>query len=117
MASRNKLVLVAGIPVNELTTARARSVLQRLFQFGDVLILAAPSPTVEPGTLKMTQFADVSVLTAHHGVTRLRDAERAATRLRRVGGNLLGVLVDPVAPAQHASSKSPMPIAARARAV
>ena len=101
------LVLDTGIPVNELTTTRARSVLQRLFQFGDFLILAAPSPTVEPGTLTMTQFADASVLIAQQGVTRLRDAERAATRLRRVGGNLIGVLVDP------ADSTAPAPRAAR----
>ena len=56
----------------------------------------------------MTQFADVSVLVAQRGVTRLRDAERAATRLRRVGGNLLGVLVDP---------GLPTPSAARANAI
>ena len=114
------LVLDTGFPVNELTTTRARSVLQRLFQFGDFLILAAPSPTVEPGTLTMTQFADASVLIAQQGVTRLRDAERAATRIRRVGGNLLGVLVapvDPIAPAPHASPYSPMPVAPRARAI
>ena len=102
------LVLDAGVPVNELTATRARSILQRLFEFGDVLVLAAPSPTVEPGTLTMTQFADASVLIAQHGVTRLRDAERAATRLRRVGGNLLGVLVDP---------GRPKPSAARANAI
>ena len=97
-----------GIPVNELTAEHARSVLHDLFEFGDVLVLAAPSPTVEPGTLTMTQFADVSVLVAQRGVTRLRDAERAATRLRRVGGNLLGVLVDP---------GLPTPSAARANAI
>ena len=106
------LVLDSGIPVNELTTTRARIVLQRLFEFGDFLVLAAPSPTVEPGTLTMTQFADVSVLIAQHGVTRLREVEQAGNRLRRVGGNLLGVLVtpvDPIAPVQHAVPYSPTP--------
>ncbi len=99
------LVLDHGIAVNELTAARAQSVLRGLLNFGDYIVLAAPSPNVEPGALVLTQIADVSILVAHRGVTRLRDAERAATRLRRVGGNLLGVLVDSPAPANQSSAR------------
>ena len=103
------LVLDDGIAVNELTAARAQSVLRDLLNFGDYIVLATPSPSVEPGTLVLTQIADVSILIAHRGTTRLRDAERAATRLRRVGGNLLGTLVDPSAPAEHNLVQSPTP--------
>lgn len=101
------LILDDGIAVNELTAARAQSVLRDLLNFGDYIILAAPSPSVEPGTLVLTKIADVSILIAHREVTRLRDAERAAARLRRVGGNLLGILVDPAAPAEQNLVPSP----------
>ncbi len=101
------LVLDDGIAVNELTAAHAQAVLRDLRNFGDYIVLATPSPSVEPGTLVLTQIADVSILIAHRRVTRLRDAERAATRLRRVGGNLLGTLVDLSAPVEHNVVPSP----------
>ncbi len=89
------LVADGGIAINELTADRARTVLRRLADLGDYIVLVSPSPMVEPGSLVLAQLADVSVLVARHGVTRLRDAERTSTRLRRVGGTVFGVLVDP----------------------
>ena len=91
-------VLDDGIAVNELTVARARTVLRRLTEQCEYVVIAAPSPTVEPSSLVLAEFADATVMIAQHGVTKLRDAERAGTRLRRVGGAVLGVLVDPVKP-------------------
>ena len=44
------------------------------------------------------ELADTTVLVAHHGSTKLRDAECAGTRLRRVGGSVFGVLIDPTRP-------------------
>ncbi len=91
-------VLDDGIAVNELTVARARTVLRRLTEQCEYVVIAAPSPTVEPASLVLAELADATVMIAQHGVTKLRDAERAGTRLRRVGGAVLGVLVDPAKP-------------------
>ena len=91
-------VLDDGIAVNELTVARARTVLRRLTEQCEYVVIAAPSPTVEPSSLVLAELADATVMIAQHGVTKLRDAERAGTRLRRVGGAVLGVLVDPAKP-------------------
>lgn len=91
-------VLDDGIAVAELTVARARTVLRRLTEQCEYVVIAGPSPTVEPATLVLAELADATVMIAQHGVTRLRDAERAGTRLRRVGGAVLGVLVDPARP-------------------
>ena len=91
-------VLDDGIAVNELTVARARTVLRRLTEQCEYVVIAAPSPTVEPSSLVLAELADATVMIAQHGVTKLRDAERAGSRLRRVGGAVLGVLVDPVKP-------------------
>ena len=91
-------VLDDGIAVGELTVARARTVLRRLTEQCEYVVIAAPSPTIEPATLVLAELADATVLIAQHGVTKLRDAERAATRLRRVGGAVLGVLSDPAKP-------------------
>ncbi len=88
-------VLDDGIAVNELTVARARTVLRRLTEQCEYVVIAAPSPTVEPSSLVLAELADATVMIAQHNVTKLRDAERAGTRLRRVGGAVLGVLVDP----------------------
>jgi hypothetical protein len=87
-------VLDDGIPVNELTVARARTVLRRLTEQCEYVVIAAASPTVEPATLVLAELADATVMVAEHGETKLRDAERAGTRLRRVGGAVLGVIVD-----------------------
>lgn len=91
-------VLDDGIAVSELTVARARTVLRRLTEQCEYVVIAAPSPIVEPATLVLAELADATVLIAQHRVTKLRDAERAATRLRRVGGAVLGVLSDPAKP-------------------
>ena len=91
-------VLDDGIAVNEFTVARARTVLRRLTEQCEYVVIAAPSPTVEPSSLVLAELADATVMIAQHGVTKLRDAERAGTRLRRVGGAVLGVLVDPAKP-------------------
>ncbi len=91
-------VLDDGIAVGELTVARARTVLRRLTEQCEYVVIAAPSPSIEPATLILAELADATVMIAQHGVTRLRDAERAGTRLRRVGGAVLGVLVDPARP-------------------
>jgi hypothetical protein len=91
-------VLDDGIAVSELTVARARTVLRRLTEQCEYVVIAAQSPTVEPATLVLAELADATVMIAQHGETKLRDAERAGTRLRRVGGAVLGVLSDPVKP-------------------
>ena len=91
-------VLDDGIAVNELTVARARTVLRRLTEQCEYVVIAAPSPTVEPSSLVLAELADATVMIAQHNVTKLRDAERAGTRLRRVGGAVLGVVVDPAKP-------------------
>ncbi len=100
-------VLDDGIAVNELTVARARTVLRRLTEQCEYVVIAAPSPTVEPSSLVLAELADATVMIAQHGVTKLRDAERAGTRLRRVGGAVLGVLVDPVKPVPVGASFVP----------
>jgi hypothetical protein len=91
-------VLDDGISVAELTVARARTVLRRLTEQCEYVVIAAQSPTVEPATLVLAELADATVMIAQHGETKLRDAERAGTRLRRVGGAVLGVLSDPAKP-------------------
>lgn len=91
-------VLDDGIPVAELTVARARTVLRRLTEQCEYVVIAAASPTIEPSTLVLAELADATVMIAQHGVTKLRDAERAGTRLRRVGGAVLGILADPEKP-------------------
>jgi hypothetical protein len=91
-------VLDDGIAVSELTVARARTVLRRLTEQCEYVVIAAQSPTVEPATLVLAELADATVMIAQHGETKLRDAERAGTRLRRVGGAVLGVLSDPAKP-------------------
>ncbi len=91
-------VLDDGISVNELTVSRARAVLRRLTEQCEFVVIAAASPTVEPATLVLAELADATVMVAQHGETKLRDAERAGARLRRVGGAVLGVLVDPAKP-------------------
>ena len=91
-------VLDDGIAVQELTVARARTVLRRLTEQCEYVVIAAESPTVEPATLVLAELADATVMIAQHGETKLRDAERAGTRLRRVGGAVLGVLSDPAKP-------------------
>jgi hypothetical protein len=91
-------VLDDGISVAELTVARARTVLRRLTEQCEYVVIAAQSPTVEPATLVLAELADATVMIAQHGETKLRDAERAGTRLRRVGGAVLGVLSDPEKP-------------------
>ena len=87
-----------GIAIGELTVARARTIMRRLTEQCEYVVIAAPSPVTEPATLVFAELADTTVLVAHHGSTRLRDAERAATRLRRVGGSVFGVVIDPVRP-------------------
>jgi hypothetical protein len=91
-------ILDDGIAVSELTVARARTVLRRLTEQCEYVVIAAESPTVEPATLVLAELADATVMIAQHGETKLRDAERAGTRLRRVGGAVLGVLSDPAKP-------------------
>ena len=91
-------VLDDGIAVSELTVARARTVLRRLTEQCEYVVIAAQSPTVEPATLVLAELADATVMIAQHGETKLRDAERAGTRLRRVGGAVLGVVSDPAKP-------------------
>ncbi len=91
-------VLDDGIAVSELTVARARTVLRRLTEQCEYVVIAGPSPTVEPATLVLAELSDATLMIAQHGVTKLRDAERAGTRLRRVGGAVLGVLSDPAKP-------------------
>ncbi len=91
-------VLDDGISIGELTVARARTIMRRLTEQCEYVVIAAPSPTIEPATLVLAELADATVMVAEHGVTKLRDAERAATRLRRVGGAVLGVIVDPARP-------------------
>ncbi|MGZ4677005.1 MAG: hypothetical protein ACXVJ7_18230 [Acidimicrobiia bacterium] len=91
-------VLDDGIPVAELTVARARTVLRRLTEQCEYVVIAAASPTVEPATLVLAELADATLMIAQHGETKLRDAERAGTRLRRVGGAVLGVIADPEKP-------------------
>lgn len=88
-------VLDDGIAAGDLTVARARTVLHRLTEQCEYVVVAGQSPTVEPATLVLAELADATVMIAQHGVTKLRDAERAGTRLRRVGGAVLGVVVDP----------------------
>jgi hypothetical protein len=100
-------VLDDGISVNELTVSRARSVLRRLTEQCEFVVIAAASPTVEPATLVLAELADATVMVAQHGQTKLRDAERAGTRLRRVGGAVLGVLVDPNKPGPAAPTAVP----------
>ncbi len=100
-------VLDDGIAVNELTVARARTVLRRLTEQCEYVVIASPSPTVEPSSLILAELADATVMIAQHGVTKLRDAERAGTRLRRVGGAVLGVLVDPIKPGPVGASFVP----------
>ncbi len=100
-------VLDDGIAVSELTVARARTVLRRLTEQCEYVVIAAQSPTVEPATLVLAELADATVLIAQHGVTKLRDAERAATRLRRVGGAVLGVLSDPAKPGAASAAYVP----------
>jgi len=70
----------------------------RLTEQCEYVVIAAQSPTVEPATLVLAELADATVMIAQHGETKLRDAERAGTRLRRVGGAVLGVLSDPAKP-------------------
>lgn len=100
-------VLDDGIAVSELTVARARTVLRRLTEQCEYVVIAAASPTVEPATLVLAELADATVMIAQHGVTRLRDAERAGTRLRRVGGAVLGVLSDPAKPGSASAAYVP----------
>lgn len=100
-------VLDDGIAVGELTVARARTVLRRLTEQCEYVVIAGPSPTIEPATLVLAELADATVMIAEHGVTRLRDAERAGTRLRRVGGAVLGVLVDPARPGPASAASVP----------
>jgi hypothetical protein len=100
-------VLDDGISVNELTVARARAVLRRLTEQCEFVVIAAASPTVEPATLVLAELADATVMVAQHGETKLRDAERAGARLRRVGGAVLGVLVDPNKPGPATPSVVP----------
>ena len=100
-------VLDDGISVNELTVSRARAVLRRLTEQCEFVVIAAASPTVEPATLVLAELADATVMVAQHGETKLRDAERAGTRLRRVGGAVLGVLVDPSKPGPVAPTVVP----------
>jgi Mrp family chromosome partitioning ATPase len=73
----------------------------------EYVVIAGPSPTIEPATLVLAELADATVMIAQHGVTRLRDAERAGTRLRRVGGAVLGVLVDPARPGTATAASVP----------
>ena len=91
-------VLDDGISIGELTVARARTIMRRLTEQCEYVVIAAPSPVTEPATLVFAELADTTVLVARHGSTKLRDAERAGTRLRRVGGSVFGVLVDPARP-------------------
>jgi hypothetical protein len=91
-------VLDDGISIGELTVARARTIMRRLTEQCEYVVIAAPSPVTEPATLVFAELADTTVLVAHHGSTKLRDAERAGTRLRRVGGSVFGVLIDPTRP-------------------
>jgi hypothetical protein len=100
-------VLDDGISVNELTVARARTVLRRLTEQCEYVVIAAASPTVEPATLVLAELADATVMVAEHGETKLRDAERAGSRLRRVGGAVLGVLVDSEKPGPTPSTFVP----------
>ena len=55
------------------------------------------------------ELADATVMVAQHGVTRLRDAEQAGTRLRRVGGAVFGVLVDLAKPGPISEGSTPQP--------
>ncbi len=87
-----------GIPVADLTVARARTVLRRLTEQCEYVVIAALSPTVEPATLVLAELADATVMIAQHGETKLRDTERAGARLRRVGGAVLGVIADSAKP-------------------
>ena len=100
-------VLDDGIAVSELTVARARTVLRRLTEQCEYVVIAAQSPTVEPATLVLAELADATVMIAQHGETKLRDAERAGTRLRRVGGAVLGVLSDPAKPGAASAAYVP----------
>jgi hypothetical protein len=100
-------VLDDGIAVSELTVARARTVLRRLTEQCEYVVIAAESPTVEPATLVLAELADATVMIAQHGETKLRDAERAGTRLRRVGGAVLGVLSDPAKPGAASAAYVP----------
>ena len=100
-------VLDDGIAVSELTVARARTVLRRLTKQCEYVVIAAQSPTVEPATLVLAELADATVMIAQHGETKLRDAERAGTRLRRVGGAVLGVLSDPAKPGAASAAYVP----------
>jgi hypothetical protein len=100
-------VLDDGIAVSELTVARARTVLRRLTEQCEYVVIAAESPTVEPATLVLAELADATVMIAQHGETKLRDAERAGSRLRRVGGAVLGVLADPAKPGPESAAFVP----------
>jgi hypothetical protein len=100
-------ILDDGIAVSELTVARARTVLRRLTEQCEYVVIAAESPTVEPATLVLAELADATVMIAQHGETKLRDAERAGTRLRRVGGAVLGVLSDPAKPGAASAAYVP----------
>jgi len=107
-------VLVGGIAIDRLTVARARMIMRRLAEQCEYVVIAAASPTVEPATMVIAELADTTVLVAQHGVTRLRAAEQAGTRLRRVGGAVFGVLVDLEKPGPINESLAP-PAGARVR--
>ena len=100
-------VLIGGIAIGELTVARARTIMRRLTEQCEYVVISAPSPTVEPATMVFAELADATVMVAQHGVTRLRAAEQAGTRLRRVGGAVFGVLVDPAQPGPIDANSAP----------
>ena len=91
-------ILDDGISIGDLSVARARTIMRRLTEQCEYVVIAAPSPITEPATLVFAELADTTVLVARYGSTKLRDAERAGTRLRRVGGSVFGVLIDPTRP-------------------
>lgn len=91
-------LLDGGLAISELTIAHARTVLQQLAAHGEYVLIAAPSPTIAHSTLMFAELSHAIVMIAQYRVTKLRDAERTGTRLRRVGGAVLGVLIDPGKP-------------------
>jgi len=79
-------------PAELLASARAREVLTSLSRTADLLIVDTPPVTAVADALELVGLADLVLLVARHGQTRLRAVADSAERIRQIGGTLAGVV-------------------------
>lgn len=103
MTSSNRLAVIpaGGVPPNPselLTSKRMLEILVRLNQDYELILVDSPPVLTVTDAAALAPVMDGVIIVAKPGVTKIRELEQTIEQLNRVGGRVLGVVLNEVNP-------------------